>query len=128
MQALRDLWAGEAVEGAVLPVRPLQEPLELWMGGRTEASLRRVGRLGDGWLSGALGRAEAAAARAVIDEAAADHGRAISPEHFGTNISYARRPLPDEVRAAMVARAKGADVRPGTGRAGRAAGLRGRLG
>ncbi len=110
MAVLRDLWAGVAVNGSTLPVRPLQDPLELWMGGRSEPALRRVGRLGDGWLTGAQDRAEAVAGKAVIEASAAEHGRTISPEHFGANIAYARRPLPEAVRQAMTARAKGADI------------------
>ena len=110
MTALRELWAGKVVEGATLPVRPRQEPLEMWMGGRTEVAQRRIGRLADGWLPGALTLDQAVAGRAVVEAAAAEHQRTISPEHFGTNISYAREGLPDDVRAAMAARAKGVDV------------------
>ena len=110
MAALRELWAGRAVEGAVLPVRPLQDPLEMWMGGRSEAAQRRIGRLADGWLPGGLTLREAVAGKAVVETSAADHGRQISPEHFGTNITYGRAPLPDLVRAEMAERAKGVDV------------------
>jgi probable F420-dependent oxidoreductase len=106
---LRELWAGVAVDGATLPVRPLQDPLEVWMGGRSRAALQRAGRLSDGWLPGGLPITVAAEGKAVVEEAAAEHGRAISPEHFGTNISYAREQLPDDVRAAMAARLPGAE-------------------
>ena len=34
---------------AVLP-QPVQQPLPLWIGGNSEAAMRRVGRLGDGWI------------------------------------------------------------------------------
>ena len=110
MAALRELWAGRSVEGAVLPVRPRQDPLEMWMGGRSEAAQRQIGRLADGWLPGALTLREAVTGKAVVEASAADHGRQISPEHFGTNITYSRAPLPDPVRAEMAARAKGVDV------------------
>jgi alkanesulfonate monooxygenase SsuD/methylene tetrahydromethanopterin reductase-like flavin-dependent oxidoreductase (luciferase family) len=106
---LRDLWAGRAVDGAALPVRPLQDPLEVWMGGRSRAALQRAGRLSDGWLPGGLPLTVATASKAVVEEAAAEHGRTISPEHFGTNIAYARDPLPDDVRRAMAARLPGAE-------------------
>ena len=110
LAALRELWAGGTVEGARLPLLPLQDPLEVWMGGRTAAAQRRIGHLADGWLSGVLTLDEAVAGRAVVEAAAAEHGRTISPEHYGTNIAYGRAPLAADVRAAMAARAKGADV------------------
>jgi probable F420-dependent oxidoreductase len=106
---LRDLWAGLALDGATLPVRPLQDPLEVWMGGRSGAALQRAGRLADGWLPGGLPLPVAAESKAVVEQAAAEHGRTISPEHFGTNIAYARDRLPDDVRAAMAARLAGAE-------------------
>src|SRR5207245_747065 len=33
----------------VLP-RPLQQPMPLWIGGNSEAAMRRAGHLGDGWI------------------------------------------------------------------------------
>jgi probable F420-dependent oxidoreductase len=114
---LRDLWAGAPVDGATLSVRPLQDPLELWMGGRSPAALRRAGRLSDGWLSGGQLREVAIAGKALVEESAAEHGRTISPEHFGTNIAYARQPLPDGVRAAMDDRLPGSAALVPVGRA-----------
>ena len=58
------------------PVQPerygtsvLGQPLEVWLGGMAPAALRRCGRLGEGWMPGLCTPAEAASARAVIDEA-----------------------------------------------------------
>jgi len=40
--------------------KPLQgRRLPIWIGGRSEAAYRRVGRLGDGWLAGGMPDAEA---------------------------------------------------------------------
>ena len=106
---LRDLWAGDAVDGATLPVRPLQDPLEVWMGGRQPSgACSAPGGCRTAGCRAACRSTEAAAAQGR-DRARPPrtHGRAISPEHFGTNISYARRPLPDDVRAAMAARLPG---------------------
>src|SRR5262249_29727591 len=33
----------------VLP-RPIQQPMPLWIGGNSEAAMRRAGRMGDGWI------------------------------------------------------------------------------
>jgi probable F420-dependent oxidoreductase len=89
---MRAWWAGEMVDGLLLDSRPVQEPLEVWFGGQAPKALERVGRLGDGWLPGAITVAEAMAGRAVIDEVAAQHDREISREHFGINLAYTLGP------------------------------------
>ena len=57
--AVRRLWteddvthSGEhfQVERVTLRPRPVQDPIDVWLGGRSPAELRRIGRLGDGWL------------------------------------------------------------------------------
>ena len=110
---LRAWWAGEAVEHhgdqydfsgvSVLPV-PSQNPLEIWLGGVGPLALRRAGRLSDGWLGAAVTPDEAGNAVASINQAAADAGRSIDPEHFGLSIPYARRAPSDETITAMRAR------------------------
>ena len=96
---LRRLWAGETVshEGATGSFRdvklsplPVQQPLEVWLGGTIPAALERCGRLSDGWLPSLCTPEEAAAGRVVIEDAAARAGRSISSEHFGMSIGYAR--------------------------------------
>ena len=110
---LRRLWAGETVshEGAAGTLRevtlaplPLQQPLEVWLGGTVPAALERCGRLSDGWLPSACTPEEAAAGQIVIDAAAARAGRSISREHFGASLSYAREPLDPETARKMTAR------------------------
>jgi probable F420-dependent oxidoreductase len=110
---LRRLWAGETVShdgsaGRFKDVRlaplPVQQPLEVWLGGTAPAALERCGRLSDGWLPSLCTPEEAAAGRAVIEETAARAGRAISPEHFGMSIGYASAPLDDAAARALAAR------------------------
>ena len=110
---LRRLWAGETVshEGAAgnfqnvkLSPRPVQQPLEVWLGGTVPAALERCGRLSDGWLPSLCTPEEAAAGRAVIDEAAAKAGRSISGEHFGMSIGYAREAIPPDTARVLAAR------------------------
>ena len=78
----------------------------------------RAGRLGDGWLAGRMTLEEAVAAKAVIDAAAAAAGRAISPEHFGTNLAYSwdgdLPPLRDQVARWVDAGFSKLVVRPAT--------------
>jgi alkanesulfonate monooxygenase SsuD/methylene tetrahydromethanopterin reductase-like flavin-dependent oxidoreductase (luciferase family) len=59
--------------------RPVQDPLEVWLGGRGPKALDRVGRIADGWLGAPLIPAEAGPARLHIQEAARYAGREVSP-------------------------------------------------
>jgi probable F420-dependent oxidoreductase len=110
---LRRFWAGETVthEGAVgtfkdikLSPLPVQQPLEVWLGGNVPAALERCGRLSDGWLPSQITPDEAAAGRKVIEEAAAKAGRSISAEHFGMSIGYATAPIDPATARTMAAR------------------------
>jgi probable F420-dependent oxidoreductase len=116
---LRSWWAGETVDhdstrwsfaSVAAPVRPVQQPLELWLGGRGPKALARVGRIGDGWLGAALTPAESAVARKQIQASAAQAGREVDPEHFGVSIAYARESPDPQVLRAM--RERRADIDP----------------
>jgi probable F420-dependent oxidoreductase len=72
-------------DASVAPLPP--RPLDIWLGGRAPAGLRRVGRLADGWLGSLVTPDEAADARAQIERAAAEAGREIEDDHYGTNIA-----------------------------------------
>ena len=98
LPVLRRLWvggpvshegpAGSFAEVSVSPL-PVQEPFDVWLGGNVPAALDRCGRLADGWLPAFCTPDDAAAGKRVIDDVAAEHGRAISPEHFGVSLAYA---------------------------------------
>jgi probable F420-dependent oxidoreductase len=109
MATLRAFWAGEEVDGETLPARPVQEPLELWLGGIGPKALERVGRLADGWLGAGMGPAAARDAVRLIDEAAAAAGRSFDPEHRGLSIGYARTEPDAAVAEALRARYPGVD-------------------
>ncbi|HET9853612.1 MAG TPA: LLM class flavin-dependent oxidoreductase [Methylomirabilota bacterium] len=110
---LRRLWAGETVShdgpaGTLRDVKlsplPVQQPLEVWLGGTVPAALERCGRLSDGWLPSLCTPPEAAAGRVVIEAAAARAGRSISSEHFGMSVGYATAPIDPATARAMAAR------------------------
>src|SRR5262245_32367994 len=110
---LRRLWAGETVshEGVAGSFRdvklwplPVQQPLEVWLGGNVPAALERCGRLSDGWLPSQCTPEEARAGRAVIEDVAAKAGRSISAEHFGMSLGYARDPIDPQMAKVMTAR------------------------
>lgn len=89
---LRKLWTGAPVshEGRFYPfpettMRPA--PIQpggppIWGGGRSQAALRRLGRMGDGWISYVVTPEQYAEGLAQIGRAAEEAGR--TPEHFGT--------------------------------------------
>jgi probable F420-dependent oxidoreductase len=111
---LRRWWAGEEVDGITVRPRPVQDPLEPWLGGLAPASLERCGRIADGWLGASCTPGQAAAARSAINEAARQAGRGIDPEHFGVSIGYTHQPLDDRQLAALAARTRGRDTDPRT--------------
>jgi probable F420-dependent oxidoreductase len=77
-----------SVESASVGPRPAR-PLDIWLGGSAPGALRRVGRLGDGWLASFLTPAEAGAGRQAIEAAAAEAGREIEPDHYGISLAVA---------------------------------------
>lgn len=87
----------------VLP-KPQQSPPDVWLGGIAASELKRVGRLADGWLPSFVTPADAERGRAVIEQVAVEHERALDPEHFGVLIPYALGPVPDAVLRGLAAR------------------------
>jgi probable F420-dependent oxidoreductase len=93
-------------------VGPLPErPLDLWLGGSAPAGLRRVGRLADGWLGSLLTPEESAAAVRVIQDAAAEAGREVDPDHFGISLPVAFDGVPAALAASIARRRPGIAAR-----------------
>jgi probable F420-dependent oxidoreductase len=93
---VRAWWAGETVTHRsarwsftelASPGQPVQDPLEVWLGGRGPKALDRVGRVADGWLGAQLTPPETGVARRRIQDAADRAGREVDPEHFGLSIA-----------------------------------------
>jgi len=110
---IRRIWTEESVdhdgprfhyEGLRVLPKPVRQPFDVWLGGKAPGELRRVGRLGDGWLASFATPADCVAARPVIEAAADAAGRAIDPEHYGAMIFYSRTGVPDTVMEALRAR------------------------
>ncbi|MCW5892269.1 MAG: LLM class flavin-dependent oxidoreductase [bacterium] len=91
------LWAGERVtaHGAhyrytdvrIAPL-PIQQPLPLWIGGRSRNAIRRTARLGTGWLGGVESPEQAGPVVAAIREASAAAGRPIDDDHYGAAFGF----------------------------------------
>lgn len=118
LQLLRTLLAQETVDFdgefftvASAHIGPLPaRALDIWLGGSSPAGLRRVGRFGDGWLGSFLTAAESRRAREAIQDAAADAGREIEPDHFGLSLALADEKIPAGLVAA--ARQRRPDIDP----------------
>jgi len=113
---LRRLWTEDHVdhdgphfhyEGITVRPKPIQQPPDVWLGGRAPRELRRCGRLGDGWLASFCTPADCDEGRPVIEEAAAQAHRRVDPEHFGAMVVYTH----DEIPAVLTERL--AVLRPG---------------
>ena len=95
---MRRLWEEDRVthEGqfftchdvSVTPKPFLQPSPPIWIGGRSKAAARRVGRVGDGWLVSRATPQDVKEGREVLFETAAQHQRHIEDDHIGVMLSY----------------------------------------
>ncbi len=108
LEAMRLLWSQDRAtfqgrhyrftDVSVTP-KPVQQPgPPVWIGGRSDAAMRRTGRLGDGWLPSAITPDECSAGIAAINGYAAEAGREVPDDHFGVSITCAVAGSPDEAR------------------------------
>lgn len=116
---LRRFWTEDAVdhdgrhhryEGARVLPRPVQEPIDVWLGGIAPSELRRAGRLADGWLPSFCTPDDVARGRPEVERVAAEHGRAVDPEHFGALVPYAVDGIPDAMAAFLARRRPDVDI------------------
>lgn len=106
IELCRAWWAGEAVtgelgewvyDGITVGPPPVQEPLEIWLGGNGPRALQLTGTHGDGWLGSRATPTEVKSHVATIQDAADQAGRNIDDDHFGISIPYARQPVADKM-------------------------------
>lgn len=116
---MRRLWSGEVVthrgerfhlDDVSVGPEPVQEPLEVWLGGRAPSELRRVGRLGDGWLPSFCTADDVARGWEVLTTEASAHGRVIDPQHLGALVAYSPGRLEGRLQAALERRLGGRPV------------------
>ena len=109
---IRRLWSEDGVDhdgewfqfqDVTVRPQPVQQPMDVWLGGRAPSELKRVGRLGDGWLPSFCDVDDIREGIPVVEAAAAEAGRAIDPEHYGALIAYAEE-VPDELVAFIAKR------------------------
>jgi len=83
---------------SVLP-KPVQRPLPLWIGGNSEAAMRRAGRLGDGWIPSFIRPEQLRIGVERTQAFASAAGREVPVDHFGALFYYCLDPDPAVARA-----------------------------
>lgn len=74
-------------EGAGVWPRPAR-PLPLWIGGDSDAAIRRTAAMGDGWLGGLVSPDKAGETVAAIRTALQESERSIDADHYGVTIPF----------------------------------------
>ncbi len=89
---LRKLWSGPRVthhgrfyrfDDVTIEPRPAHGPLDIWIGGRTDAALRRTAHYGDGWFPSFVTPEEFRAGMQKLAAYGAERGRTIDPREAG---------------------------------------------
>jgi probable F420-dependent oxidoreductase len=96
------------IEAAGLNPLPVQRPIPIWLGGGAEATLRRVGRMGDGWFPQLTPDDQARVAIARVHAYAREAGRDPSSIGIEARISIAQGTPDDWARALEAWQAIGA--------------------
>jgi probable F420-dependent oxidoreductase len=97
LEVITRLWAAENVDfegehfslkGATINPRPKQQPLPLWLGGSSDAAIRRTARYGSGWLAPLQSPEEAGQTVAAIRAESQRINRPIPDDHYGATILF----------------------------------------
>jgi probable F420-dependent oxidoreductase len=110
LEIIRRLWREESVDfngafyklkGATIAPKPVQSDLPMWIGGSTDAAIRRTARMGTGWQAGGEPPADAGRIIAAIKAAVIEAGRIIDEDHYGAGFAFhfGRRDAPVVGRA-----------------------------
>jgi len=116
LTVMAQLWTGASVtfagkhyqyEDVQIAPGPAQQPLPLWIGGSSDAAVRRTARIGTGWLGGGQTVPEVAVTVAAIRDSSAAAGRPLDPDHYGIAFPFRFGGWEDDaVRPAVAALAR----------------------
>jgi len=97
LEIIARLWTGEKLDftgkhfqltGASIAPLPVQSDLPMWIGGSSDAAVRRTAQYGTGWQSGAESPETVGKVIAAIKEAVVAAGRSIDEDHYGAAVAY----------------------------------------
>ncbi|HET9200600.1 MAG TPA: TIGR03619 family F420-dependent LLM class oxidoreductase [Dehalococcoidia bacterium] len=106
LQLIARLWSKDSVDfdgryykysGASISPKPVQQPLPIWIGGSSDAAIRRTALYGTGWLGGIMAPAQVAPVVQKIKAAVAEAGRVIDDDHYGAGFPFRFGSPDDEV-------------------------------
>lgn len=112
LTVMAQLWTGARVtfegthyhlEDAQIAPLPVQQPFPLWIGGSSDAAVRRTARIGTGWLGGGQTVPEVAVTVSAIRDASASAERPLDPDHYGIGFAYRFGDWEDDVVQPAVA-------------------------
>jgi probable F420-dependent oxidoreductase len=97
LEIIRRLWQEDQVDfsgafyrlkGVSIAPKPVQPDLPMWIGGSSDAAIRRTARIGTGWIAGGDPPAEAGRVVAAIKAALGQAGRSIDDDHYGAGFAF----------------------------------------
>ncbi len=110
LEIISRLWSGETLtfqgkhfrltDATIAPV-PVQPDLPMWIGGSSDAAIKRTAKLGTGWQAGAETPETVGTIIAGIKAAAIEYGRVIEEDHYGAAFAF-RFGGPDDPGVAKV--------------------------
>ena len=92
LEIIARLWREDSVDfagkhyrlaGASISPKPVQPDLPMWIGGSSDAAIRRTARYGTGWQGGGETLEDAGRVVAAIKKAVVEAGRSIDEDHYG---------------------------------------------
>jgi len=97
LEIIARLWREESVDfagkhyrlkGASISPKPVQPDLPMWIGGSSDAAVRRTAKYGTGWQGGGETLEDAIRVVAAIKKALTESGRTIDEDHYGASFPY----------------------------------------
>jgi probable F420-dependent oxidoreductase len=97
LEVIRRLWSEDKVDfegvhyhlsGAQCLPKPVQPDLPMWIGGSSEAAIRRTAKFGTGWQAGPETPEQAKVVVTAIRQAAIEEGHPIDDDHYGAGIPF----------------------------------------
>jgi probable F420-dependent oxidoreductase len=97
LEIIARLWREDSVDftgkhyrltGASISPKPVQLDLPMWIGGSSDAAIRRTAKYGTGWQGGGETMEDAIRVVAAIKKALPDAGRTIDQDHYGASFPF----------------------------------------
>jgi probable F420-dependent oxidoreductase len=97
LEIIARLWREDSVDfegrhyrlkGASISPKPVQPDLPMWIGGSSDAAIRRTAKYGTGWQGGGETMEDAIRVIAAIKKALPEAGRTIDEDHYGASFPF----------------------------------------